>query len=101
MYLYHLFSFLTYKNVTMKKKLRGDKFRVSIQMKNIRLFYEYFFLFTIFFVHSVDVPIASLQRDKTLPTCVLDMTLNNLMTKFQECGVPLHCDCSPINSGLG
>ena len=39
------------------------------------------------------------------PTSVLDMTLNNLMVRFQqcwnfgECGVPLHCHCSQVLSG--
>ena len=39
------------------------------------------------------------------PTSVLDMTLNNLMVRFQqcwsfgECGVPLHCHCSQVHSG--
>ena len=38
-------------------------------------------------------------------TSVLDMTLNNLMVRFQqcwsfgECGVPLHCHCSQVHSG--
>ena len=38
-------------------------------------------------------------------TSVLDMTLNNLMVRFQqcwsfgECGVPLHCHCSQVYSG--
>ena len=40
------------------------------------------------------------------PTSVLDMTLNNLMVRFQyswsfgECRVPLHCHCSQVHSGL-
>ena len=40
------------------------------------------------------------------PTSVLDMTLNNLMVRFQqcwsfgECGVPLHCHRSQVHSGL-
>ena len=39
------------------------------------------------------------------PMSVLDMTLNYLMMRFQpwsfgECGVPLHCHCSQIHSGL-
>ena len=44
-----------------------------------------------------NTPAASLQRGKTPPMSVLDMTLNNLMVQFQqcwsfvECGVPLHC----------
>ena len=39
-------------------------------------------------------------------TSVLDMTLNNLMVRFQqcwsfgECGVPLHCHRSQVHSGL-
>ena len=39
------------------------------------------------------------------PTSVLDMTLNNLMVRFQqcwsfgECGVPLHCHHSQVHSG--
>ena len=39
------------------------------------------------------------------PTSVLDMTLNNLMVRFQqcwsfgECGVRLHCHCSQVHSG--
>ena len=39
------------------------------------------------------------------PTSVLDMTLNNLMVRFQqcwsfgECGVPLHCHRSHVHSG--
>ena len=39
-------------------------------------------------------------------TSVLDMTLNNLMVKFQwcwsfgECRAPLHCHCSQVHSGL-
>ena len=39
------------------------------------------------------------------PTSVLDMTLNNLMVRFQqswsfeECGVPLHCHRSQVHSG--
>ena len=39
------------------------------------------------------------------PTSVLDMTLNNLMVRFQQCwsfgkcGVPLHCHCSQVHSG--
>ena len=38
-------------------------------------------------------------------TSVLDMTLNNLMVRLQqcwsfgECGVPLHCHCSQVHSG--
>ena len=38
------------------------------------------------------------------PTSVLDMTLNNLMVRFQqcwslgECRVPLHCHCSQVHS---
>ena len=38
-------------------------------------------------------------------TSVLDMTLNNLMVRFQqcwslgECGVPLHCHRSQVHSG--
>ena len=38
-------------------------------------------------------------------TSILDMTLNNLMMRFQqcwssgECGVPLHCHCSQAHSG--
>ena len=41
------------------------------------------------------------------PTSVLDMTLNNLMERFQqcwsfgECGVPLHCHRSQVHSGPG
>ena len=40
-----------------------------------------------------------------LPMSVLDMTLNNLMVRFQqcwsfgECGVPLYCHCSQVHSG--
>ena len=40
------------------------------------------------------------------PTSVLDMTLNNLMVRFQwcwgfgECGTPLHCHGSQVHSGL-
>ena len=40
------------------------------------------------------------------PTSVLDMTLNNLMVRFQqcwsfgECRVPLHCHRSQVHSGL-
>ena len=40
------------------------------------------------------------------PTSVLDMTLNNLMVRFQqcwsfgECRVPLHCHHSQVHSGL-
>ena len=39
------------------------------------------------------------------PTSVLDMTLNNMLVRFQwcwsfgECGVPLYCQCSPVHSG--
>ena len=39
-------------------------------------------------------------------TSVLDMTLNNLMVRFQqcwsfgECGVPLYCHRSQVHSGL-
>ena len=39
------------------------------------------------------------------PTGVLDMTLNNLMVRFQqcwsfgECGVPLYCNCFQVHSG--
>ena len=42
---------------------------------------------------------------KTTPTSVLDMTLNNLMVRFQqcwsfgECGGPLHCHRSQVHSG--
>ena len=32
-------------------------------------------------------------------TSVLDMTLNNLMVRFGECGVPLHCHCSQVHCG--
>ena len=38
-------------------------------------------------------------------TSVLDMTLNNLMVRFQqcwsfgECGVPLHCHRSQVHTG--
>ena len=38
-------------------------------------------------------------------TSVLNMILNNLMVRFQqcwsfaECGVPLHCHCSQVHSG--
>ena len=44
-------------------------------------------------------------RPPTPPTSVLDMTLNNLMVRFQqcwsfgECGVPLHCHHSQVHSG--
>ena len=40
------------------------------------------------------------------PTSVLDMTLNNLMVRFQqcwsfgECGEPFHCHRSQVHSGL-
>ena len=40
------------------------------------------------------------------PTSVLDMTLNNLMVRFEqcwrfgECGVPLHCHRSQVHSDL-
>ncbi len=43
---------------------------------------------------------------RPLLTSVLDMTLNNLMVRFQwclnfgECGVPLHCHRSQVHSGL-
>ena len=39
------------------------------------------------------------------PMCVLDMTLSNLMVRFQccwsfgECGAPLHCHCSQVRTG--
>ena len=39
------------------------------------------------------------------PMSVLDMTLKNLMVRFEwcwsfgECGVPLHCHCSLVHSG--
>ena len=39
------------------------------------------------------------------PTSVLDITLNNLMVRFQwswnfgECGTPLHCHCSQVHYG--
>ena len=42
---------------------------------------------------------------RTPLTSVLDMTLNNLMVRFQqcwsfgECRVPLHCHCSQVHSG--
>ena len=48
---------------------------------------------------------APLLRGKTPTTSVLDMTLNDLMVRFQqcwifgECGVPLHCHCSQVHSG--
>ena len=49
---------------------------------------------------------ASLQRGETpLPTSVLDMTLNNLIVRFEQCwsfgeyGVPLHCHRSQVHSG--
>ena len=42
-------------------------------------------------------------RHDTPPTCVLDMTLNHLMLRFQswnfeECGVPLHCHYSQVHA---
>ena len=46
---------------------------------------------------AVEYTDASLQRGKNPPTSVLDMTLNNLMVRFQqcrsfgECGIPLYC----------
>ena len=52
-----------------------------------------------------NTPTASLQRGKTHTMSILDMTLNNLMVKFQqcwsfgECGVPLHCHRSQVHSG--
>ena len=48
---------------------------------------------------------APLKRGKTPLMSVLDMTLNNLMVRIQqcwsfgECGVPLHCHCSRDHSG--
>ena len=49
---------------------------------------------------------TSLQRSKTPLTSVLDITLSNLMVRFQwcwsfdECGVViLHCHCSQVHSG--
>ena len=45
------------------------------------------------------------RRVRPPPMSVLDMTLNNLMVRFQqcwsfgECGVPLHCHCSQVHSG--
>ena len=50
----------------------------------------------------LNTPTASLQRGKT---SVLDITLNNLMVRFQQCwsfgdcGVPLHCHRSQVHSG--
>ena len=44
------------------------------------------------------------EGGKTPPTSVLDMTLNNLMVRFQQCwsfgeyGVPLHCHHSQVHS---
>ena len=52
----------------------------------------------------LNTPTASLQQGPP-PTSVLDMTLNNLMVRFQQCwsfgkcGVPLHCHCSQVHSG--
>ena len=51
------------------------------------------------------MPIASLQRGKTLSTSVLDMALSHLMVRllywsFGKSGVPLCCHYSLINSEL-
>ena len=46
------------------------------------------------------------RRVRPPPMGVLDMTLNNLMVRFQqwgsfrECGAPLHCHLSQVHSGL-
>ena len=51
-----------------------------------------------------NTPTTSLQRGKNTSTSVLDMTLNNLMLRFQQCWsfgkcrVPLHCHRSQIHS---
>ena len=54
----------------------------------------------------VEYKTAPLQRGKTTLIIVLDMTLNNLMVRFQwcwsfgDCGSPLHCHRSQVNFGL-
>ena len=51
-----------------------------------------------------NTPTVPLQKGKTTPMSVLDMTLNNLIVRFQrccgfvECGAPLHCYCSQVHS---
>ena len=56
-------------------------------------------------VEYTDCTSAEGKTSPPLPMSVLDMTLNNLMVRFQwywsfgECGVPLHCHCSQVHSG--
>ena len=56
---------------------------------------------------AVEYTNCTSARGKTpSPTSVLDMTLNNLMVRFQwcwdfgKCRAPLHCHCSQVHSGL-
>ena len=39
-------------------------------------------------------------QKKTNKPSALDMTLNNLMVRFGECGVVLRCHCTQVHSGL-
>ena len=54
----------------------------------------------------LNTPTVPLQSGKPPHSMsVQDMTLNNLMVRFQwcwnfgKCGVPLHCHCSQVHSG--
>ena len=107
----------------LKKESSGHpRLRIMICLKTISITYEYLKIYKsvqiISFKNSYFIsfcPVSWGCRIHRLHLCrgvippltsVLDMTLNNLMVRFQqcwsfgECGVPLHCHHSQVHSGL-
>ena len=102
----HLTSFLTQLslvNINYQKRLKFHKLLQLVTFDNLKSF------------HFVFCPVTWGCRIHWLPLCrgvrppptsVLDMTLNNLMVRFQwcwgfgECRVALHCHRSLVHTGL-
>ena len=72
--------------------------------------YKYIYIYIYIFMDKYEdiyilAQLAGTVEYTDWPFAVLDMTLNNLMVRFQwfwsfgECGVPLHYHCSQVHSG--
>ena len=107
------FSVGLYEKTLLSPSLFSFEFWLALSLFSF-IFWDYYYSYIILTSQIIACPVSWGCRIHWLHLCrgvrppitsVLDMTLNNLMVRFQqywsfgECGVPLHCHRSQVHSG--